>query len=97
MTILNEQTFDDFIANDKVVVSFSAQWCGPCKMMTPLLEQLETKNPGKIAKVDVDTSSPIAAKYNIRSIPATLVFEKGILVDKKIGVLKESDITAMLN
>lgn len=97
MTILNEQTFDDFISSDKVVVNFSAAWCGPCRMMAPLLEELESKNPGKIAKVDVDTSSVIAAKYGIKSIPTTLVFEKGILIDKKTGVLKESDITTMLN
>jgi thioredoxin 1 len=66
-------------------------------MMAPLLEESETKNPGKIAKVDVDASSAIAAKYSIKNIPTTLVFEKGILIDKKIGVLKESDITTMLN
>lgn len=98
MTILTEETFDNFIANQqKVAITFSATWCGPCKLMTPILERVETNNTGRVGKVDVDESSSIAAKYSIRSIPTTVVFENGLLVDKKVGVLSETDVTALLN
>ena len=96
MTILNEQTFSEFIANDKVVVTFSAAWCGPCKLMAPILEKLDSETK-KVAKVDVDSSSEIAAKYNIKNIPTSIVFEKGQPIDKKVGILKESEILNLLN
>ena len=97
MTILNDQTFDQFINNGKVTVTFSAEWCGPCKAMTPILEKIETSHEGRVAKVDVDASSEISAKYNIRSIPTTLVFLNGEVVDKKVGGLGVDEIIALLN
>ena len=97
MTILNNQTFDEFVNNEKSVVTFSAEWCGPCKAMTPLLEKVENSYQGRVAKVDVDASSEISAKYNIRSIPTTLVFLNGEVVDKKVGSLREDEIIALLN
>jgi thioredoxin 1 len=97
MKILDNQSFDDFIHNEKVIVTFSASWCGPCKMMAPLLEKVESSNEGRVAKVDVDSSSDLAAKYSIKSIPTTLVFVKGVLESKKVGLLKEDEIKALLN
>ena len=97
MTILTKDSFDEFISGDRVLVTFSAAWCGPCRMMAPLLEKAETTNQGRVAKVDVDDSSEIAAKFGIRSIPTTVIFSKGEAVEKKVGLLKENDIIALLN
>jgi thioredoxin 1 len=97
MTILNEQTFDNFISNGKVVVNFSASWCGPCRVLAPVLEQAESSHEGKIAKVDIDESASIAAKYGIRSIPTTVSFENGLPIDRKIGVISQNDIMLLLN
>ena len=71
-----------------VMIDLYAEWCGPCKVMTPIVEEIavETKGRVKVAKMDVDNSADTAARYNILSIPTILFFKKGNLADQQIGI-----------
>lgn len=81
----------DFItatASGTVLVDFFANWCGPCKMLAPVLEQLASDMPDlNIVKVDVDAASEIAREYNIVSIPTLILFKDGVAVDKQLGYM----------
>lgn len=70
------------------VVDFWAEWCGPCRMITPIIEELSKEYEGKamIGKVNVDENPDVSMKYNIRSIPTVLVLKNGEVVDKQVGV-----------
>jgi thioredoxin 1 len=86
---IQESEFDTLLREEKVlVVDFTASWCGPCRLVSPLMEQLanEYKDRAKVVKVDVDNNKPIFKKYGLRSIPAVLVFKDGELAEKIIGV-----------
>ena len=78
---LNEQSFDDVIASSStpVVVDFWAEWCGPCKMIAPVLEELSRETDSiQIAKLNVDESPDLARRYSVLSIPTLLVFDQGV-------------------
>lgn len=100
ITTLNEQSFNDAISAAKapLLVDFWAPWCGPCKAIAPLLEELAKELDGKasIAKVNVDENSAIAAKYNIRAIPTLLVFKDGKMVDQVVGMIGKDDLRRRL-
>lgn len=87
---LTEDVFQEkVLQSDKpVLVDFWATWCGPCRMLSPVIEQLHNDFEGKavVAKVDVDNNQKIAAEYGIRSIPTVLIFKNGEVVDKVVGV-----------
>jgi len=99
MKELNDQNFEEFISSDeKVLVDFWAEWCGPCKMMLPKLEDASKKVPNRIGKINVDQFPDLASKFGIRSIPTTLIFKNGEMVEKKIGIIPHSEtIVQMLN
>lgn len=91
MNYLTLETFENFINNnEKVIVTFAADWCGPCTAMTPLLEKANEQQPNRIAKLNVDNAPEIAAKFGIRSIPTMIIFQGGQVVDKHVGSAKTS-------
>jgi thioredoxin 1 len=93
---LNESNFDRELTQDDkpMIVDFWAEWCGPCKMIAPLLDEIAREKAGavKIAKVNVDESQSLSSKYNIRAIPALLFFKNGQLRDQIIGVTSKKDL-----
>ena len=90
---ITDSNFEEIISSEKpVLVDFWAEWCGPCKMIGPLVEELANEFEGKaiIGKVDVDTNPEVSAKFGIRSIPTLLVFKGGEIVDKQVGAVPKS-------
>ena len=99
MEELTNQTFDTAIASGLTLVDFWAVWCGPCRMQTPILEELsrELSDNQKIAKVNVDQQRDLALKFGIQSIPTILVFQDGRLVDRLIGVRMKDELKQIVN
>lgn len=83
-----DATFDEVLSSNTVVVAdFWAEWCGPCKMVGPFIEQLAAEYEGKaaIGKIDIEENDDLATKYAIRNIPTVLFFKNGEVVDKMVG------------
>ncbi len=98
MEIKNEKEFNETINSEYALVDFFATWCGPCKMMGPVLENVASNRDNiKIAKVDVDKFESIAKEYGVMSIPTLILFKKGQVVDKKIGFLAEPLLNEWIN
>lgn len=86
--IKDEKDFESHVlnANDKVMVDFYADWCGPCKMMAEVIEKISVENPElKICKVNIDENRDMASEYDVMSIPTIIMFEKGNAVSKSVG------------
>lgn len=95
--IEKESEFEELINNELVLVDFYATWCGPCQMLSPILEELEKENKDlTIIKVDVDKNEPLARKHGVMSIPTLEVYKKSKLVDKAIGYLSKDELEDLL-
>ena len=97
---ITDDTFDqEVLQSDKpVIVDFWATWCGPCKMIAPILEELasEMSDRLKVAKLDVDAHNRTAGKYNIMSIPSLLFFKNGQVVDQIVGAVPKAQLMQRL-
>ena len=98
---VTDATFDEVVLkSDKpVIVDFWAAWCGPCRMVAPIMDQISQEYEGKaiVAKVDVDTNQEFAAKFGIRNIPTVLIFNKGEVAEKQVGVAPKNVYTEKLD
>jgi len=90
---INASNFEEVLKTDKpVMIDFWAAWCGPCRMIAPLVDELSTEYEGRavIAKVDVDANQEIALKYGVRNIPTILFLKNGEVVDKSVGAVPKN-------
>ena len=98
--IATNTSFDGLLADEKlVIVDFWATWCGPCRMLSPLLDEVEEEMADKITvvKVNVDDADEIAMRYRIMSIPTLLFFKNGQIVDKTVGAMPKSTLVDKIN
>ena len=88
-----DDNFSNLVSKDVVLVDFYANWCGPCKMLSPILESLASNRDGvKIVKVDVDKCESLARSYGIMSIPTLILFKDGKQIDSKMGFVPEFEL-----
>ena len=96
---ITQANFEEEVANaqGKVLVDFWASWCGPCRMLSPIVDQVAAEHPGvKVGKVNVDEQPKLAEKFQIMSIPTLLVFEDGKLKDQSVGLVPKEQVEALL-
>ena len=98
--VFNDINFDDEVlkSNDPVLVDFTATWCGPCKQLAPIVDQLATELAGKVkvGKLDIDDSPIVASKLGIRGVPTLMVFKKGERAAQHVGVTTKAKILALI-
>ena len=101
VVILTADNFDAEVIQSAspVLVDFWAEWCGPCKMIGPMIDQLADENDGKatIGKVNIDEHQQLAVQYNVQSIPTLLIFKGGQVMEQAVGARSKADLQGMLD
>ena len=95
--LLNENNFKNTVSQGITVVDFYADWCGPCKALTPILEKVSQKVEAQICKVNVDESRELALHYGVRGIPFLIVMKDGKMVEQSVGLKDENTILEMIS
>jgi len=97
---LTDANFDAEVSNSKepVLVDFGATWCGPCKVLAPIVEKLADENVGKykVCKVDIDDAPAVTAKFGVRGVPTVIVFKNGQRASQHVGVTNKENLLKML-
>ena len=98
MKVVKTNEFEAATAKGVVLVDFYADWCGPCKMIGPVVEEIAGEYEGKavIGKVNVDNNPSVSAQFGVRNIPTVLIFKNGEVVDKQVGAVPKSNLEAKL-
>ena len=92
-----EELNDLFLENDKVLIKFGASWCGPCKAMEPILEEIKKERPDvKVLELDVDSESELVNLFRIRSVPTLFWIKEGVTVDKLVGGVNKETILSLM-
>jgi thioredoxin 1 len=98
---VNDTNFEEIVVKSEkpVIVDFWAEWCGPCRMIAPAIEEISREYEGKavVVKCDVDNSPGVAAKFGIRNIPTVLFFKDGKVADKQVGAVPKINFVNKLN
>ena len=100
MNVIDENNFEQIISSKPVaLVDLWAAWCGPCRMLSPILDDIAAEYEGRVevAKCNVDDNEEIAARFGVRSIPTLLFFKNGELADKSVGLVSKQEIESILN
>lgn len=94
---MSKDEFNKLISEDLVLVDFFATWCGPCKMLSPIIDELVNERQFKVVKIDVDQNMELAQEYGIMSVPTLILFSKGKLLDKKSGFVPKEVLVEWIN
>ena len=98
---ITKENFDEVVLKSElpVLVDFWATWCGPCKMLTPIIEELATELEGKavVGKINVDEQGELAMKFGVMSIPTLMVFKNGELVKKSVGFMPKAQVLSLFD
>lgn len=92
---INKNNFEEEVlkCNKKVLVDFNAEWCGPCKMLKPIIEEIAKENDGiKVASINVDNEPSLSGEYNIFSIPCLIIFENGKEAKRNVGLMSKEEV-----
>lgn len=97
--IESSQEFDEIISEGVTLIDFYATWCGPCRMLSPLIEELDSEYEGKVkvAKLDVDECGEVAGRFGINAIPAILIFNNNELKKTSVGFIPKEEIKALMD
>ena len=99
MIEVNNNSFNEEVleSNKKVLVDFNANWCGPCKMLKPVLEEISnSRDDIKIVSVNVDEEDELSEKYNVSSIPCLVLFDKGNEIKRNVGLISKDEIESLI-